>query len=63
MTRAVHDRLCDKPGTPADRCRVCSYVEAGRRDAAELILARVEVEFPKPTLGIQKVIRMLEAMR
>lgn len=62
MPRTSHVPGCDRPGMPADRCRVCSYIEFGYQQAILDIDIRVRSMHPHPTLGVQKIMRLLEEL-
>ena len=58
-----HDPLCPliKLSKLKSGCTQCDLINAGRQSAYKYALATIRYEFPKPTLGVQKIIAMLEA--
>lgn len=61
---AKHDPLCPlvKLSVLRSGCPQCDLIRKGRTAALEQAVAQVEAEFPKPTLGVQKILRMLREM-
>jgi hypothetical protein len=41
-------------------CPQCDLIAAGRRAERASIAGRIRAEFPKPTLGVQRILRMVE---
>lgn len=58
-----HDPLCPlvKLSMLRSGCTQCDLIHAGRQSAYKAALATIRYDFPKPTLGVQKIIAMLEA--
>ena len=57
----THDPLCALAGrTYSTTCPTCVLIGRGRADERSRIAAMLRAEFPKPTLGIQKAIRLVE---
>jgi hypothetical protein len=42
-------------------CPQCALIQSGRQSAYTSALAVIRYDFPKPTLGVKKIIAMLEA--
>ena len=57
----IHDPLCLLAGkTYSTICPTCTLIAKARADERRAIVEQLRAEFPKPTLGIQKAIRMVE---
>ena len=57
-----HDPVCGvKPSDAIDaaKCWRCALVRKARQDERAVLLAVLLEEFPKPTLGVQKVLRIV----
>lgn len=64
MMPATHDPLCPlvKLSVLKSGCPQCDLIRKGRKAALEDAVTQVEAEFPRPTLGVQKILRMLRGM-
>ena len=62
MTK-THDPICPiaKLTMLKSGCPQCDLIDKARQSTLKSALASIRYEFPKPTLGIKKVIAMLEA--
>ena len=58
-----HDPLCPlgKLSMLKSGCPQCALIQSGRQSAYASALAVIRYDFPKPTLGVKKIIAMLEA--
>ena len=58
-----HDRLCPlvKLTVLQSGCPRCDLIHASRQSTYKDVLAAIHYDFPKPTLGVKKIIAMLEA--
>lgn len=56
-----HDHLCPYVDMASwVQCVDCDLIAAARADERRVLVEQLRAEFPKPTLGVQKAIRMVE---